>query len=136
MNIIGEAALGWDTDVPLNFIGNKKFTGVVELNYGQEFKLRRDAGSWDINWGIADGVAFELGVPMALKLGGANFKTLDGTGRAAYLIEVDINNNTMTVYNVATTMNIIGDGALGWDMDVPMNNDGNGILIDHQFDWR
>lgn len=126
MNIIGEAALGWDTDVPLNFIGNKKFTGVVELNYGQEFKLRRDAGSWDINWGIADGVAFELGVPMALKLGGANFKTLDGTGRAAYLIEVDINNNTMTVYNVATTMNIIGDGALGWDMDVPMNNDGNG----------
>ena len=45
MNIIGEAALGWDTDVPLNFIGNKKFTGVVELNYGQKFKLRREAGS-------------------------------------------------------------------------------------------
>ncbi len=126
MQVIGEAAQGWDVDVPLNLIGTKRFSGVVELNYGQEFKLRRDAGSWDINWGLADGVVFELGVPMALKLGGSNFKMVDGTGRGEFLIMVDIDNNTMTVVNVATTMNIIGDGALGWDIDAPMNSDGHG----------
>ena len=126
MNVIGEAAMGWDVDVALNLIGTKRFANVIELNDGQEFKVRRDAGSWDINWGIADGVTFELGVPMAMKLGGGNFKTPDGSGRSSYQIIVDVDANTMTVTSISPTMNIIGEAGVSWDVDVPMDHDGNG----------
>lgn len=141
MNIIGDAAKGWDIDVPMNLIGTRRFAAVTELQYGKEFKVRRDAGSWDINWGIADGVAFEYGKPMGLKLGGANFKLPDGAGSGLYQLLVDVDANTLTVTE-ATAMHIIGDAALGWDIDAAMNNNGNGNfslvtdLSDHELKFR
>lgn len=126
MFVIGDAAQGWDTDVPLNLIGVRKFAGVVELAYGKEFKLRRDAGKWDVNWGLADTVTFQFDKPLVMKTGGANIKMPDGTGTDLFQIIMDIDANTVTVAKVASTMNIIGDAASGWDTDVPMNNDGNG----------
>lgn len=126
MFVIGDAAKGWDTDVALNLIGVRKFAGVVELAYGKEFKLRKDAGSWDVNWGLADTATFAFNRPINLKLGGGNLKLPDGTGTDLFQIIMDVDANTVTISKVASTMNIIGDAALGWDTDLPMNNDGNG----------
>lgn len=126
MNVIGEAALGWDTDVPLNLIGTRKFSGVVNMQWGKEWKLRRDAGDWTYNWGLADGTTFELGAPLAMKKGGANFAIPTGTGSADFQILVDIDANTVTVTEVKSTMNIIGDAGIDWNTDIPMNNLGGG----------
>ncbi|HQW11725.1 MAG TPA: SusF/SusE family outer membrane protein [Saprospiraceae bacterium] len=126
MNVIGEAAAGWDTDVPLNLIGTRRFAGVVNMQWGKEWKLRRDAGDWTLNWGLADGVTFELGKALEMKKAGANFKLPDGTGSADFQIVMDIDANTVIVIEVKSTMNIIGDGAAGWDTDVPMTNLGGG----------
>lgn len=128
MNIIGDAAKGWDVDVPMNLIGVKKFSVVTELLYSKEFKVRRDAGSWDINWGLADGETFEFGKVMKLKLGGANIKLPDGGTSGLFQILVDVDNNTLTVYEVAGTMNIIGDAGIDWNTDIPLTDNGNGVF--------
>jgi len=128
MNIIGDAAKGWDTDVPMNLIGVKKFAVVTEMQYGKEFKIRRDAGSWDFNWGMADDATFEFGKPISLKLGGANFKIPDGGVSGLFQILVDIDNSTLIITPLAGTMNIIGDAGVDWNTDIPMAHDGNGTF--------
>lgn len=125
MFIIGDAALGWDVDAPMNLIGEKSFATVVSLASEKEFKFRRDAGSWDINWGLESGVAFEFGKPLAIRLGGDNFKIPAGP-EDQYQVLMDLVSNTATITPVPSTMNIIGDGAVSWDTDVPMDVLGNG----------
>ena len=128
MNLIGDAGNGWDpgNDVALNLIGKNRFSQVVELQFGKEFKFRKDAGNWDVNWGLADSEVFEIGKAVKIKLGGGNFKMPDGSGAAKYQVLVDVDLNTVTVTALSPTMNIIGEAGVSWDVDVPMNADGNG----------
>ncbi len=128
MNVIGDAAQGWDVDVPMNLIGTKKFAVVTELQWGKEFKIRRDAGNWDINWGIADDETFGFGTPMGIRLNGPNFKLPDGSGSDLFLIIADVDNGTLTINKLNGTMNIIGEAGIDWNTDIPMTHLGNGVF--------
>lgn len=81
----GICGTGWDTDFPMKEVEPNVFKSEpLELHAGEEFKVRQGA-SWDVNYGMDNGVATP---------GGSNVKVeADGT----YVVVLDLNAMTVTL---------------------------------------
>ncbi len=65
--VIGDAAQGWSTDVPMKYIndGNGNWTVTTALVSTGSFKIRQDAG-WSYSWGIPNSGSSGAGVANTL----------------------------------------------------------------------
>lgn len=125
ISIIGSAAQGWDTDVPLTTTDGVTYTVEnITLSNGQ-FKFRQD-NDWAIQWGGTD---FPNGT--GVQGGGDISVTLPGVYTVSF-------NRTTGVYAFTLTGNgnavisIIGDAASGWGTDVPLQtNDGVNYFLNN-----
>lgn len=81
------------------------FSGYIYMDAGTEFKFAN--GSWDENWGSADG--------QTLEPGGANISVSED---GSYYITVDLNALTFTMEK--RNWSLVGDGVGGWENDVDL----------------
>jgi hypothetical protein len=113
---------GTKEDSLISASSNGIYTGIIDFRgYAGstgtlQFKLVPVKGSWTVSYGDAGGGTIStsggnLSVPTA----------------APYLLTVNLNTNTITMVP-ANYYSVIGDAALGWSTDIPMNyiNDGKG----------
>ena len=93
VSIIGDAALGWDTDVDMQKDPEDPFQWSMRLELNQgEFKFRAN-NAWDVNWGAGDfpsGIATINGPNIPVPEAGEyfiNFNTATGVYEAEEIIE-------------------------------------------------
>jgi hypothetical protein len=85
-SVIGDAALGWSTDIPMNYINDGKgnWTLVTSLASTGAFKVREN-DDWTYSWGIPQAGSAGDGVANTLNDTKNNNITVPSTGN--YLVE-------------------------------------------------
>jgi len=107
ISLIGDAAAGWTTDVPLNTTDGVNYTLNNYTFVNGYVKFRKD-NNWTVNWGAS---SFPTGTGVQ---GGADIPVPAGT------YNVSFNINTGSYVFSFPLISVVGTAAIDWNTDIDM----------------